>query len=112
MSPGEWVVTVIVALGGGAGVGEFIRRVRGPAQRKSAPGATGAHAPPAVSHADLSSLKAEFQRAIDEVRRECESQSNELADRLVEKIHGLALRVERLVAAHEERYDQERRSRR
>lgn len=67
----------------------------------------------AVTHADLEAIEARLVAMVRAAEEACEDQTTELrssADKntrdVVERIHQLALKVERLLASHEERHGQ------
>jgi signal transduction histidine kinase len=98
MTFGEWIA-LVAALGGGAGISEIVRRVRGPE-----PKARDSTAPaPCVSREELNAIR----RQVDELRTALEDVEDRARDRLdtkvaelVEKMHSLALKLEHVLASY------------
>lgn len=109
MTAEQWtgiVVSVIVALGGGAGIAPLLKWMRGPEPQKRP---TSLPPPPTHTHAtreELVELRAEIRETIEAVEDALRTRLDQNVRELIDRLHALALRVEAVVAARaaEERH--------
>ncbi|MGK3981260.1 hypothetical protein WMF38_57215 [Sorangium sp. So ce118] len=103
-----WAGLGVIATAVAGGIAVIIKAWRSPKDEVEAKALPPGQKP--VTHADLEAIRSELTSLVRVAEEACEDQVTEIrtaadknARELLDKVHGLALKVERLIAAHEER---------
>lgn len=122
MTSEQWAgvaVSIIVALGGGAGIAQLLKWSKAPAKRTTSSIAPPPLMQPHATREELAAMRAELKDAIEEVENALRLAEETMRSRLddsvrdlIDRMHALAIKVERVLAVHSREDIEPRESRR